>query len=296
MTWTACGVQLGGDRACGGERLAWPDHERRYHARMLRAVLAGALMVVAGCGTAATSPARTDPVPSAPSSTVECEPVPRIRLDGVEYQVRRLDDPVPASEVGDVIAEQIVVPESALSCEPAPTLLDGEGTYAYPTVHRLNDVDEQVAVTAALPGGPYLRFVARGAAVPAGDEPSVDGPVVRQPMPFGQDALAALIEGEVVLDGGCLYVVQPPGDLRFPVLWPSSTTWDESAQAVVLADGRMLSVGSFISAGGGYFSVGDLGWLVDDEAVAALSLCAEPPYREVAVINNQPDAVSSAPG
>lgn len=115
----------------------------------------------------------------------------------------------------------------------------------------------------------------------------VDGPVMFAPRPSTEGGDDALIEGTLVRDGGCLYVDNEPLGMRFPLLWPFGTSWDDDAQEVVTSDGNRIPVGSQLSAGGGYGSAEMLQhWLDDDELRARANECAEGEFGELAHVQH----------
>lgn len=96
--------------------------------------------------------------------------------------------------------------------------------------------------------------------------------------------MTALITGALALDGDCLYVAS--NGMRIPVLWPYGTRWDREATSVVLADGRMISVGEQVDGGGGYIHVGNIGTFTSSSVSQRAEHCAEDPYFEIAVLQS----------
>jgi hypothetical protein len=97
-----------------------------------------------------------------PTGGVSCEPSPRFRLDGVEYEVQAFDDVVEVDQVGDIVAEALTLPPAVKNCESFVVLQDGEGTLpAGTTVYMIVGVNVSEALTASLGGDVYLRFRAR---------------------------------------------------------------------------------------------------------------------------------------
>jgi hypothetical protein len=128
--------------------------------------------------------------------------------------------------------------------------------------------------------------------VPAG---SVDGPVMRYPnRSFSADGMGAEIAGLLELENGCLYVVPPEGIERFPILWPAGTRWNADTQVVITPGGVELGVGDGIRGGGGYLYVDDVHRLAGDDAAALAERCADNIFGEIAVVNNQRDAMGPA--
>ncbi len=58
---------------------------------------------------------------------------------------------------------------------------------------------------------------------------------------------------EVALDGDCLYL-ERAGDpsIRYPVVWPLGTAWQEDPAGVVLPNGDVALLGQVVNGGGGY--------------------------------------------
>jgi hypothetical protein len=61
----------------------------------------------------------------------------------------------------------------------------------------------------------------------------------------------ASLEGTLVLDGGCLYVVDPEFQQRWLVAVPSGARWDNDEDALEL-DGKRLPAGASVSLSGSY--------------------------------------------
>lgn len=78
----------------------------------------------------------------------------------------------------------------------------------------------------------------------------VDGPVLSVTGPRG-DSEAAMIQGLLALEDGCLYVRNEEWGPS-ALLWPFGTTWDAETQEVVGLDGSRATVGERLVTGGGY--------------------------------------------
>ena len=126
-------------------------------------------LVLGGCATSTNGSlqdgdpsvtARASPGP-APGDTLSCEPVPRFHLGGVDYEVQTFDDVVTEQDVGEVFAEDLVLPSAITDCVPFVVLRDGEGSLpAGTTVYEIVGVDPAEALTASYGNGRYLRFLA----------------------------------------------------------------------------------------------------------------------------------------
>ena len=115
----------------------------------------------------------------------------------------------------------------------------------------------------------------------------VDGPVIHSGFAFAAGGEDALIEGVLLLDGDCLYINFPdmPG-VRYPVVWPHGTSWQDEPAGVVLSSGDVSVLGSWVSGSGGYHSDRRRIESVTNHEETELALrCAEDPYREVAIFN-----------
>jgi hypothetical protein len=89
---------------------------------------------------------------------------------------------------------------------------------------------------------------------------------------------AALGTGTVELAGQCLFLGGgPDGGSRRPVIvWQNGTSWSDDDSAVILPDGRVLPIGSVISAGGGFHGADQLDeFLSSPEALERISDCVE---------------------
>lgn len=121
-------------------------------------------------------------------------------------------------------------------------------------------------------------------AICASPGPATDG---------GEDAL---IEGVLVRDGDCLFVGDGAPGSRFAVLWPFGTSWDDEAQEVVGSDGTRISLGSTLSAGGGYGSPEMMQRLLDSDVLKERAdACAEGEFRELAHVQHSISSSASSP-
>ncbi len=126
-----------------------------------RALLAAAVcsLPLVGCAASTTgrgatpnrlSTAGASPATAAVDATLSCEPSPRLRLGGVEYEVRTFDGVVAEQDVGEVFAEDLVLPSAITDCVPFVVLRDGEGSLpAGTTVYEIVGVDPAEALTAS---------------------------------------------------------------------------------------------------------------------------------------------------
>jgi hypothetical protein len=129
----------------------------------------------------------------------------------------------------------------------------------------------------------------------ADGEAAVDGPVMRYPSPPSDNVgMAAEVRGTLQLDGACLYIFLDEAGERYPVLWPAGTTWDEQNQSVTPPAGSPMPVGSDVYGGGGYVPTAHIERLAGPDAAALASSCVDNEYGEIAVVNNQADAIALA--
>jgi hypothetical protein len=115
-------------------------------------------------------------------------------------------------------------------------------------------------------------------------------------LPISDYGMAAEVRGRLQLDGGCLYVSLDEAAERYPILWPAGTSWDEQNQSVIPSVGEPMPIGSTLSGGGGYLHVADVRRLAGSDAAAVASSCVDNQYGEIAVVNNQANAIALANG
>src|SRR6187200_3260340 len=69
---------------------------------------------------------------------------------------------------------------------------------------------------------------------------AIDGPLMRyQDSSSTSGGLATLLNGELQLEGNCLYLVVTSLDQRFPILWPAGSRWDAANQSVISPAGAV---------------------------------------------------------
>ena len=119
---------------------------------------------------------------------------------------------------------------------------------------------------------------------PAG---GIDGPLMYwRERPEGErESEEALIEGILIQDGDCLFVVND--EFRSVVLWEYGTRWLANEFAIELPTGTTIAVGSRIEGrGGGYHPVEQLSFFTSSDAVAARAEQCAGPSGEVAVVQS----------
>ncbi len=136
-----------------------------------------------------------------------------------------------------------------------------------------------------LVAGAVLLFGLGCTALPVGSG-GVDGPVIysgESPFGGGEDAQ---ISGVITLEGECLYLssLDDPA-LRYPVVWPRGTQWQEDPPGVVLPDGHVAVVGDVATGSGGYHHPEDVESRADADGAELADRCADGPSREVAIFN-----------
>lgn len=115
-------------------------------------------------------------------------------------------------------------------------------------------------------------------------------------LPNSDDGMAAEVRGTLQIEGDCLYVFVDEAGERYPILWPAGTSWNEQNQSVTPSAGSPMPIGSVVSGGGGYLHVGDVKRLAGNDAAAAASRCLDNQFGEIAVVNNQADAIVLSSG
>lgn len=118
----------------------------------------------------------------------------------------------------------------------------------------------------------------------------IDGPVLRHSLPFATEGEDAAVGGVVEIDGDCLYLVNDNIGMRVSVVWPATTSWDAESRLVRLANGESVGVGDRVLGGGGYRHVERVRLIVGDAVADRAQGCGDG-TSEVAVVNNQPDAI-----
>lgn len=128
----------------------------------------------------------------------------------------------------------------------------------------------------------------------AGSAPTggVDGPVLRHQGGFTGDGEDLLIENLVQVEGDCVYLGVDGGEERYPVVWPASTSWDESNDRVVLPNGDSVGDGDGVYGGGGYHDLDYVRQIAGEPAADLAAQCLDNRFGEIAVINNQRGGVA----
>jgi len=102
-----------------------------------------------------------------------------------------------------------------------------------------------------------LLAMALGACSPdTGDLDAADSPVARYDWAPSDGSMDALLQGELAMQDGCLYVIGSEGGRTLAVFPRSLTSWDEATQTLTYGDVE-FNVGDQISAGGGWTAPAD---------------------------------------
>jgi hypothetical protein len=122
---------------------------------------------------------------------------------------------------------------------------------------------------------------------------AIDGPVMRyQETSSTSGKVSNLLQGELQLEGDCLYLVQKGLEQRFPILWPAETRWDVQNKSVVSPGGAAIPIGGSVEGRGGYFYLSDLALLAGSAAWNLAVRCVD--NGQIAVFGNTDTAVNPA--
>ncbi|MEZ5175106.1 MAG: hypothetical protein R2823_02720 [Acidimicrobiia bacterium] len=116
---------------------------------------------------------------------------------------------------------------------------------------------------------------------------SVEGPVIEGNRRTG--GTDAEVGGVVVIEGSCIYLLQPEIDTRYPVVWPHGSSWNRDESAIELPNGILVHDGDRVYGGGGYHKEADLAEYTVPEGVELALSCLDNQFGEVAVFNSGGD-------
>lgn len=119
----------------------------------------------------------------------------------------------------------------------------------------------------------------------------VDGPLMISPPNESAEQLAAIVSGEITMDGECLYLQSEDPAIRYPVVWPDGVRWNAEVPGVELPSGELAKIGDIVYGGGGYFYADDVGRIAGADAQVVAESCADGPYLEIAVFNLSSEVV-----
>lgn len=129
----------------------------------------------------------------------------------------------------------------------------------------------------------------------AGDlRTGIDGPVLRYPVQAtgDQSLMLAEISGTIEIEDACLYINSDAPDGRYPVIWPADTMWNPARSLVVLPSRNAVGDTDRVSGVGSYGAITDVEDIAGPEAAALAASCLDNEFGEIAIVNNQPDAIS----
>lgn len=114
-----------------------------------------------------------------------------------------------------------------------------------------------------------------------------EGPILTSPLPnrVELEGAAAIVAGVLAHDPESSCLSLELEGIAYPVVWPAGTTWDDTEDAVILPDGRVVSEGTTVEGGGGYYSESGLTAIGGEEVATAASECAGP-TGEIAHFNH----------
>ncbi|MGB8361217.1 MAG: hypothetical protein WCE80_07455, partial [Acidimicrobiia bacterium] len=102
---------------------------------------------------------------------------------------------------------------------------------------------------------------------------------------FGPSAgMAAEVTGVLVLDESTDCLLMELEGVRYPVVWPAGTRWQEDPPAVVLKGGEKAEIGMTVYGGGGYLYQDHVEELAGPTVAAAAGRCVGP-TGEIALFN-----------
>lgn len=123
---------------------------------------------------------------------------------------------------------------------------------------------------------------------------AIDGLVMRyQDTSAASGGLTTLLQGELQVEGDCLYLVQTSIGKRTPILWPAGTEWDAQNQSVVSAAGDAIRVGDSVEGRGGFFFLSDVDLLAGTAAWNLAVKCVDE-NGQIAVFENEGAAIVPA--
>jgi hypothetical protein len=127
-----------------------------------------------------------------------------------------------------------------------------------------------------------LAVVVAGCSSPG----SVDGPVLtsRSELFGPSGGMAAEVTGELVYDEPSNCLLMELEGVRYPIVWPAGTRWQDDPPAVVLDGSEVLEPGMTFYGGGGYLQAEQIEEMTGPAVAAAAEMCAGP-TGEVALFN-----------
>lgn len=119
---------------------------------------------------------------------------------------------------------------------------------------------------------------------------SIGGPVLTSPArPLSEtDGMGADVMGMLRFDDSTNCLLMKLEVVRFPLIWPAGTSWQEDPPAVVLKDGETIVPGTLVYGGGGYLHRGHVEQVAGAVVADAAERCAGP-TGEIAFFNIESD-------
>ncbi|MDJ0498247.1 MAG: hypothetical protein QNJ89_10475, partial [Acidimicrobiia bacterium] len=114
---------------------------------------------------------------------------------------------------------------------------------------------------------------------------TIDGLVLTSPPLVGEPSgMSAEVTGALRLDEAANCVLMELEGVRYPVVWPAGTRWQEDPPAVILKDGETIEIGMAVYGGGGYLNRQQTAQLAGPAVAEAAARCAGP-TGEIAFFN-----------
>ena len=115
---------------------------------------------------------------------------------------------------------------------------------------------------------------------------AIDGPVLTSPAQlFGPSGgMAAEVTGVLIFDESTNCLLMELEGVKYPLVWPAGTRWQEDPPAVVLEHGEMVHLGMTVYGGGGYLYRDHVEGLSGSAVAEAAERCVGP-TGEIAFFN-----------
>ena len=107
---------------------------------------------------------------------------------------------------------------------------------------------------------------------------TVDGPVLtsRSELFGPSGGMAAEVTGVLVYDEPSNCLLMELEDVRYPLVWPAGTRWQDDPPAVVLNSGALVEPGMTFHGGGGYLQAEQIEEMTGPAVAAAADRCTGP--------------------
>lgn len=115
---------------------------------------------------------------------------------------------------------------------------------------------------------------------------TVDGPVLtsRSELFGPSGGMAAEVTGVLIHDETSDCLLMELEEVRYPLVWPAGTRWQEDPPAVVLDNGEVVEPGMTVYGGGGYLQAEQIEEMTGPVVAAAADRCTGP-TGEIAFFN-----------